>query len=123
MPKEIRMAKQMSAPAAPKDAEATQNRPVHELRHRNIKATIWRNMVDLGNNSRPMYNVTISRAFKKGEEWNDSRSFGHTDLLIVAKLASDAHSWISAMQTRERAAAQAGAETPTTARRSAGSKR
>jgi hypothetical protein len=42
-----------------------------------------------------MYNVTIVRSYKDGEEWRESQSFGYDDLMNVAKLLYDAHSWIS----------------------------
>jgi hypothetical protein len=48
----------------------------------------------MGNNSRPMYNVTVSRSYKDGDTWKDSASFGPDDLLVLAKAANDAHSYI-----------------------------
>ena len=74
------------------------NRPVHTVRYGHIKAAIWRNMVDVGNNSRPMYSVTFSRSYKDGETWKDSGSFGIDDLLVIAKAANDAHSYIHGLR-------------------------
>jgi hypothetical protein len=71
------------------------NRPVHTIRFGSIQAAIWRNVVDNGNSSRPMYNVTFSRSYKDGENnWKDSASFGADDLLLLSKIADEAHSWI-----------------------------
>jgi hypothetical protein len=78
------------------------NRPVHNVRYGTIKAAIWRNVVDNGNASRPMYNVTISRSYKDVEDnWKDSQSFGYDDLLVVSKAMNDCHSWIAAQLFRD----------------------
>ncbi|HXE53550.1 MAG TPA: hypothetical protein VN541_11065 [Tepidisphaeraceae bacterium] len=72
------------------------NRPVHTIRYGTIRAAIWRNVVDLGNSSRELYNVTFSRSYKDGEDqWKDSTSFGLDDLLVLAKAADNAHTWIA----------------------------
>jgi hypothetical protein len=75
--------------------EKTANRPVQTIRYGSVRAAIWRNMVDNGNASRPLYCVTFSRSYKDGENaWKESASFGTEDLLLLAKAADDAHSWI-----------------------------
>ena len=66
-------------------------RPVHEIRLGLIKAAIWANSTREG----IMHNVTFERSFKDGEEWRTTHSFGRDDLLKVAKLADQAHSWIT----------------------------
>lgn len=76
-------------------------RPVHVVRYGPIKAAVWRNMVDRGNASGPMYNVTFTRSYKDGDEWRDSNSFGIDDLLVVAKAADDCHSWIHEQRSRD----------------------
>jgi hypothetical protein len=73
------------------------NRPFHEIRHRNIRATVWRNDTVKG----PMYNVTVSRSYRDGEQWKDSHSFAFDDLMNLAKALYDAHSFISAQQARD----------------------
>lgn len=69
------------------------NVPVQTIRNRRIKAAIWENQSTKG----VFYTVTITRSFKQGEQWHDSHSFGHNELLIVAKLMYDAHTAISAL--------------------------
>lgn len=69
------------------------NVPVQTLRKRRIKAAIWENTGPKG----VFYTVTITRSFKQGEQWRDSHSFGHNELLVVAKLMYDAHTVISAL--------------------------
>jgi hypothetical protein len=76
------------------------NQPVHTVRHRNIKASIWRNETDKG----PMYKVVVTRSYQENNEWHDTHSFGYDDLMNVAKLMYDAHSVISALRAKEAAA-------------------
>jgi len=70
------------------------NRPIHTIRYGAVRAAIWRNMIDAGNNSRPVYNVTFTRSYKDGDQWRESASFGLDELLLLAKAANDAHSYI-----------------------------
>ncbi len=97
------MAKQ-SAPASQPATESAANRPVQTLRHRSLKATVWRNQTDSG----VMYNVTIVRSYrdKDTEDWHDTHSFGYDDLMNVAKLMYDAHSVISSLRAKENASAR-----------------
>jgi hypothetical protein len=92
----------MPKPASPKKPD---NRPVHEIRHRNIRAAIWRNQTAKG----PMYSVTVSRSYRAGDKWKDSNSFAYGDLMNVAKALYDAHSAIATAIARERAAENASA--------------
>lgn len=73
---------------------ASSNRPVHTVRYGSIRATIWKNPIDNGNSPRDIYNVTFSRGYHDGKQWRGSGSFGAEDLLVVAKAADDAHTWI-----------------------------
>jgi len=82
----------------PKSSPHAENRPFHEIKHRSIRATIWKNDTAKG----PMYNVTVSRLFKDGEQWKDSHSFAFDDLMNVAKALYDAHSFISAQLAKDR---------------------
>jgi hypothetical protein len=79
--------------------EATANKPVHAVRHRNLKASIWVNQTEKG----PMYNVTVTRAYRENDRWHDSTSFGYDDLMNVAKLMYDCHTFISVQRAREAA--------------------
>lgn len=78
------------------------NQPVHTIRHRSIKASIWRNTTGKG----PVYNVTVVRSYKDGNEWKDSHSFSYDDLPIVAKLLNDCHSYITSLIAKERRTAR-----------------
>ena len=66
------------------------NKPVHEVRYRNVKAAVWLNQTVKGT----MHNVTLSRSYREGEQWKNSFSFGPTDLLPLAKALNEAHTWI-----------------------------
>jgi hypothetical protein len=74
----------------PKQTEKPKVKPVHDIRLGRIKSAIWRNEGQNG----AMFNVTISRLWKDGSQWKDSTSFGRDDLLLVAKVADMAHTWI-----------------------------
>jgi hypothetical protein len=65
-------------------------RPVHEVRLGRIKAALWRNDTENG----VRFNTTFSRIYRDGEEWKSTESFGRDDLLLLAKVADQAHSWI-----------------------------
>lgn len=68
----------------------TGNRPVHEIRYRNVKAAIWLNQTAKGT----MHNVTVCRSYRDGLIWKNAHSFGPEDLLPLAKALNEAHSWI-----------------------------
>jgi hypothetical protein len=61
-----------------------------------IKAAIWKNDTPSG----VRFNTTFSRLYRDGDEWRNSDSFGREDLLLLAKVADRAHSWIH-MQTED----------------------
>lgn len=66
--------------------------PVHTLRYGNVQAAIWKNQSE--QNQSEYFSVTLSRRFRQGEEWKDSKAFLKSDLPTVSKIAGDAHSWI-----------------------------
>lgn len=79
------MAGKPSAPAAP-----AANKPVHTIRLGAIKAAIWENT--FGETTR--HSVSLSRLYKDGDQWKTTESFGRDDLLLVGKVADQAHTWI-----------------------------
>ena len=63
-------------------------KPVAEVRIGCVKATIWPN----GTKEQPRHNVTFSRLYKdEAGEWKSTQSFGRNDLLVLAKVADQAH--------------------------------
>lgn len=75
-------------------------RPVEEIRLGAIRAAIWRNDTESG----VRHNVTFERIYRDGDEWRSTASFGRDDLLLLGKVADQAHSWIHT-QAREASAA------------------
>lgn len=74
-------------------------KPVHTVRHRSIKATIWKNETAKG----PMYNVVVLRSYRDdNDEWKESPSIGYDDLMNVAALMYEAHAYISGLRAKER---------------------
>jgi hypothetical protein len=71
-------------------SHTTPRKPVHELRLGRLKAAIWENPTDNG----VRYNVTFSRLYKDEAGWHSNDSFRVDDLLGIAKLADQTHSWI-----------------------------
>lgn len=66
------------------------NKPAHEVRLGSIKAAVWRNTTEAG----VRYNATFSRLYRDGDRWASTDSFGRDDLLLLAKVADETHSWI-----------------------------
>ena len=79
-------------------AEQSKKRPVKELRIGVMRAAIWRNEGENG----VWHNVTFERLYRDGEEWKSSASFGRDDLLVLAKVADMAHTWIVETESAER---------------------
>ncbi len=67
------------------------NKPVHRIRLSNISAAIFKNETTEG---KSFFNVQFDRSYKDGEEWKHTQSFGRDDLLQLAKVADQTHSWI-----------------------------
>lgn len=64
--------------------------PVHEVRIGSVKAAIWENKTENGTR----FNVTLARIYRDGDQWRSTDSFGRDDLLVLAKVADQAHTWI-----------------------------
>lgn len=80
-----------------KGEHMTKQQPVHEIRLAAVKAAIWENKTNNG----IMFNVTVGRLFKDGDNWKQTESFGRDDLLLVAKVADQAHTWICEQTARK----------------------
>jgi len=66
------------------------SQPAHVIRFGYIKATIWRNHTKSGDR----HSVSLVRLYRNGDVWKESTRFGRDDLMLVAKAADAAHSWI-----------------------------
>jgi glutamate/tyrosine decarboxylase-like PLP-dependent enzyme len=68
--------------------------PAFKLRISNLTAVIWRNYS--GEKGSTWYSVNCSRSYKNGDDqWRETDSLGFDDLLTMAKLLDEAHSWIA----------------------------
>ena len=72
-------------------------KPVDEIRIGRVKATVWKN----GTEDQPRYNVTFSRLYKEGDQWKSTQSFGRNDLLVLRKVADQAHSRLFELPVEE----------------------
>ncbi len=84
----------------PMPKNTPKQKPIHEVRLGAIKAAVWKNETENG----VRFNATLSRLYKDGEQWKSTDSFGRDDLLLLAKVADETHSWICA-QAQEQPAA------------------
>src|SRR5205085_1627713 len=85
--------------------EATKQRPAQTIRFGRLKATIWRQESDKG----PWYTVVLTRSYKdQAGQWQSSGSFGRDDLLLLAKLADQAHTWICRQLAKDAVSADNG---------------
>ena len=67
------------------------NKPETTIRVGNgVKATVWKNETEKA----VFYSVTISRTYKRDDNFQDSSSFNRDDLLFVAKAAERAHNYL-----------------------------
>jgi len=81
------------APSAPqnRNAPASGPAPVKTLRLGRLKAAVWEN----GSDQRAFFNVTFARTYMDEEKkFHDTDSFGRDDLLLLGKLADQAHTFI-----------------------------
>ena len=69
-------------------------KPASEIRIGSVKAAIWPNNAE----GRILYTVTFSRLYKDGEQWKTTQIFGRNDLLVLAKVADQAHTHIFELQ-------------------------
>jgi len=74
------------------------NLPTHVVRLGLVRACVWLNQTEQG----PRYNVSVSRLYMGGDQrWHSTASFGLKDLLPLAKVVDQAHTWISDQLTTE----------------------
>jgi hypothetical protein len=78
-------------------------RPTATVRIGTVKAAIWQNQAG----DRTRYNVTFSKSYRDAEgQWKTTHSFGRNDLLLLAKVADQAHSRTVELEQGEETAEQ-----------------
>ena len=70
---------------------ADKQKPVHTVRHGNVKAAIWENAGKSG----AFYRVSFTRSYKDGDAWKDTTSYGLFDIWDLVHCAGEAYVWIS----------------------------
>lgn len=76
---------------AGKPEASTHSRPITPLRLGRSQAAVWQNTAE----KRKFSNVSFSRSYLDEEKrFHDANSFGRDDLLLVAKLADEALTYI-----------------------------
>ncbi len=83
------------------DTPSIDKKPAAKFRDGALTVTVWKNAGDKG----AFYSVTPSRSYKKDDTWKETDRFGEDDLLPLAKLLDEAHTWIRDTQQAERQAA------------------
>jgi hypothetical protein len=79
------------------------SKPAGKVKIFPITASIWRNEKD----GRAYYSVTFERSYKDDAgEWNYTSTFYAGDLLLLAKVADQAHTEVSKLQASDRQAQQ-----------------
>jgi hypothetical protein len=80
------------------------SQPAHKIRTGALQVTIWRNHGEKGN----WYSAVPTRSYKQGDDtWKESDSLGFDDLLTMAKLLDQAHTWIQHQQQADAKARKA----------------
>ena len=78
-------------------------KPVSKVSLYPVSAAIWRNAGSLG---AAYYTVTFERTYKEGDDWKSTGSFTVNDLLLLGKVADQAHSEIYKLRANDRPAQQ-----------------
>lgn len=92
-PRRTRGSRSSNEPVREKEQERGRStRPVRVIRLGRIRAAVWANQTDSG----MIYNTTFERLYKPDgeDQWKSTDSFGMNDLLLLAKVADLAHTWI-----------------------------
>lgn len=67
------------------------SQPAAKFRIGYVAATVWEND--------KFYNVVLSRTYKDGDEYKESSSLSHPDLMNAVKVLQRAENWIAAQQS------------------------
>ena len=87
-------------------AKSKTNQPAREIRIGGVKAVIWLNQTQNGDR----HNVQFQRLYRDDGTWKQTDSFGRDDLLVLAKVADLAHTWIC-QQSQQRSEESSEAKT------------
>ena len=92
----------MATNTSKKQSTESAKPPVAKLRLGLINATIWERVTEKGT----FRSVTFERRYRDGEgNWHSTHSYDASDLLMLAKLADQAHTKILGLQEGAKTAA------------------
>lgn len=66
------------------------NQPAAKFRIGYVTATVWAND--------RFFNVEVTKSYKDGEDWKETNSFGHGDLMNLVQVTKRAEQFISDQQ-------------------------
>lgn len=73
-------------------AKSNGSKPVAKFRIGYVTASVWKND---GAKDQTFFNVTLQRSYKDGDDWKNSDSLGHGDLLNAARALQRAEDYIA----------------------------
>ena len=73
----------------------TKNKPIHEIRVGNVKASIWENA---DNKPANVYKISFTRLCHDGQHWRTTPNFRRDDLVSLATVSHLASIWIHERQ-------------------------
>lgn len=92
----------MATNTSKKQSTESAKPPVAKLRLGLINATIWERVTENGK----FHSVTFERRYRDGQgNWHSTHSYDASDLLMLAKLADQAHTKILGLQEGAKTAA------------------
>ena len=74
--------------------------PFHKIQEDNIQASIWKNE---GGSNGHYFTVSLSKSYQRDNETHFTTSFGHFDLIRVARLSLMATEWITKQSQQKKA--------------------
>lgn len=71
--------------------ELVRRPPTHVAQHGGVRAAVWENAGE----GDLTYSIRITRSYRVDNVWYETTNMGHAELISVAKVALEAHSWIA----------------------------
>lgn len=76
----------------------SESKPVQTINYGAVRAAIWQNDTAKGR----FYDISFERLYRNDKTWEISRDFRARDLLLLAKVAMDAHTWAYTQMQKDR---------------------
>ena len=82
-----------SAPVKEQETASAQ-KPIETFRLRGVSASIFANHAKVDGQDRTFHKVSVQRAYKDGDEWKHTSSFGRDDLPVLTMVLQRAWEFI-----------------------------